>query len=136
MLQLIRNAGRAPTMSIKLDNQMVIHTLRNFQAQPAQSLLEYIHDSCDDWMHRGRQQGAWITISLVSGHDGIPGNEAADVEARRVISGGSSPCHLVTWVLLLNELQVDELPCSLTTAGSTFKNELRAHWRILWVKSP
>jgi len=80
-----------------------------------------MHESCAEWVHEGRWQGVQVTISWVSGHDGITGNEMADMEAKQAISEGSSP-----WVALPDELQVDELPCSLAAAGSAFKSELKA----------
>ena len=48
-LQLVREEDKADTISIRLDNQAVVWALTSHRAKPAQSLLDAVHELCDDW---------------------------------------------------------------------------------------
>ena len=130
-LKLIQGMDDISMTSVKLDNQAAILALGGLWAKPARALLDTVHNVCDKWEHRGRWQGIQVSFNWVSGHDGIWGNEQVDIEAKTAISEGSSP-----WASLPDELQVDELPHSLTALVGSFKKELRIWWKGIWVKSP
>ena len=70
-LQLVREEDEADTVSIRLDNQAVVQALTSCRAKPVQSLLDTVHELCDDWKKRDRQRRTHIKISWVSGHDGV-----------------------------------------------------------------
>ena len=131
-LQLVREEeDEADTVSIRLDNQAIVRALTSHRAKPAQSLLDMVHELCDDWKKRDRWHHTHIKISWVSGHDGVAGNEWADTEAKKAVEKGSSP-----GAMLPVETQGDKLPTSLTAAGATFKDALCVQWRTLWAGSP
>ena len=96
-----------------------------------QSLLNVVHDLCDEWQRKDHAQHTRINISWIMGHDGVEGNERADAEAKKVIQEGSSP-HSMLPELLQNK----ELPRSITAAGSAFRTEVLTSWWSLWEGSP
>ena len=90
VLELLRQERRVHTASIKLDNQVVIQALGVCSAKPVQSLLNMVHDACEEWTAGDRRGRRRLGISWISGHDGVKGNERADEEARKAVSDGSS----------------------------------------------
>jgi len=130
-LKLLTDEGDAHTASIKLDNQAVILALNGRRAKSTQSLLNEVHTLCDRWRQCGLRHRERVSISWISGHDGIQGNELADKEAKMAVSCGSS--HVAD---LPQFLQGRELPHSLTAVAGAFKQELHSRWRVLWASSP
>ena len=51
-LQLVREEDEADTVSIRLDNQAIVWALTSLRAKPVQSLLDVVHELCDDWKKR------------------------------------------------------------------------------------
>ena len=72
-----------------------------------------------------------LTISWVSRHNGVKGNECADNEAKIAAREGSNPENE-----LPEALQGSTLLSSLSALGSAFKETLWARWKYLWAKSP
>ena len=130
-LQLVHNDNTANTVLIRLDNQAVVQALVSWRAKPAHSLLDKVHGLCDAWRREDRQQRKPINISWISGHDGVTGNEQADIKAKRAIKEGSSP-----GLDLPLAFQGEELLCSITVASSAFKDDLFKRWKLIWSKSP
>ena len=48
VLQLVREEDEADTISIRLDNQAVVRALTSHRVKLAQSLLDVVHELCDD----------------------------------------------------------------------------------------
>ena len=130
-LELLHQERRVHTVSIKLDNQAVIQALGTHSAKPVQSLLNMVHNACEEWTAGDRRGCRQLGISWISGHDGIKGNERADKEARKAVSDGAS-----LHEDLPDILQEGPLPNSLTALGGSFQVDLRERWKSLWAKSP
>ena len=82
-LDLLSQEHRVHTVSIKLDNQVVIQALGICSTKLAQSLLDMVCNACKEWTANDRQGHQWLSINWISGHDGVKGNECTDEEARK-----------------------------------------------------
>ncbi|KAG2055614.1 hypothetical protein BDR06DRAFT_881828, partial [Suillus hirtellus] len=74
-------AGRRRTVALGVDNRATIHAAAAFHSQPGQCPIDHSHRDLgrllldlDDRKHR---------IRWTPGHEGILGNEVADVEAKK-----------------------------------------------------
>ena len=129
--ELINRECAAHTATIRLDNQAVIQVLGGCSAKLAQYLLDLVHKACKGWLTDRQCNCRQLTISWVSGHNGIQGNERADSEARAAACNRLSPEKELPEVLL-----EQALPCSLTTMSGAFKESMWDRWKFIWVKSP
>lgn len=83
-----RRTRERPMMALGVDNQAAIHATGGFQSRPGHYLLDIFHDD----LHRmlSRKDDQKLIICWSAGHIGIPGNEAADEQAKRTACGESS----------------------------------------------
>src|SRR6266481_4376798 len=130
-LHLATQERGAAMVSIKTDNQAVIQALWARKAKPGGYLLDKIHKLSTVLASRHVNRRMQVTLSWISSHDGVEGNERADVEAKEATEDGSS-----LEPLLPPLLQEGPLPTSITAAGQTFRGELSARWRAIWGQSP
>ncbi|CCA76851.1 hypothetical protein PIIN_10836 [Serendipita indica DSM 11827] len=94
-----------PHIKISLDNQAAIQGMENVSAKAGQHIIRKIHRAIDklrnDQKHRRElveasdnetriNRSTQITLTWVPGHEGIEGNKAADEEAKKAITDGSS----------------------------------------------
>jgi len=81
--ELVRAEETVCTVTIGADSQAVIHASCNIKGESGQYLVDMVHE----WMmvvkskHRGLNTELWWTL----GHEGIPGNEWEDAEAKKAV---------------------------------------------------
>lgn len=89
-------------MALGVDNQAAIRATGGFQSKPGHYLLDLFHDDLRRLL--SRREDRKLIIRWSAGHIGIPGNEAADEQAKRAARGENSEFH--------------KLPPSLRTANN------------------
>ncbi|KIJ22827.1 hypothetical protein M422DRAFT_276688 [Sphaerobolus stellatus SS14] len=127
-LELIGRFPNARTVLIALDNQAAIRALCSNKPQPGQYLLDEIHDH----IHRlkMRRRDLRLHLEWVPGHEGVEGNELADVEAKKAAEGRSSSTHRLPQILR------QPLPISTAALKSERKKSILPRWRAHWTTSP
>ena len=76
---------------IGADNQVALLTTGNTRRASGRHLVDMFHEQMATMHHR--HPGIKVELRWMPGHEGIPGNEHADTEAKMVEWGKSSPCH-------------------------------------------
>ncbi|CCA75678.1 hypothetical protein PIIN_09668 [Serendipita indica DSM 11827] len=94
-----------PRIKISLDNQAAIQGMENVSAKAGQHIIHKIHRAIDKLRNNQKRRqelveasddetrinrSTQITLTWVPGHEGIEGNKAADEEAKKAITDGSS----------------------------------------------
>ena len=127
-LWLIRQEPKAGSASIRSDSQVAILALRAHMMGPGSYLLDEI---CELSASLRAQSLMYLQlkISWVSGHDGVAGNERANIEAKAAAAGSSSD------EPELPPLLHSPLPISITAAKQHFRATLTADWKNRWRKS-
>ena len=118
------------TASIKVDSQAAVLSLRSHRAGPGSYLLDEIRKLIVSLKDQSLSD-LRLRVSWVSGHDGVAGNERADLEAKDVAAGSSS-----TDQELPPLLHSAPLPCSVMAAKQHFRTSLMLDWRSRWSESP
>ncbi|KAI6026578.1 hypothetical protein BKA83DRAFT_4050422 [Pisolithus microcarpus] len=100
-------------VTIFVDNHAVIQSGENLQMKPGHHIVNKFHRSLQK-LHMMMPTPHWqVSLQWVPGHEGIPGNVAADTEAKQAAEGpqNSSPlCHLPLY------LHKNSLPQSISVA--------------------
>ena len=117
-------------VSVKADNKAAIQVLCVHKAKPGSYLLDEIHKLSRTLSSYGRSGCLLITLSWISGHDDVAGNEEADREAKLAVSNGSSPEAALPCVLR------SSLPLSVSAVRQGYKSKLDRQWRVAWSSSP
>ena len=86
--ELIKDERQIQTLTLGVDSQAVLRTIRNRRAIPGQYLLEAFHKQIA--AVQCKHPGIEITLRWMPGHMGIPGNEQVDGEAKWAAKGESS----------------------------------------------
>ena len=129
-LDLLQKVRGVRSATIRLDNQGVIQSIEHIQARPGQRVLNTIHDLANYVTNPSRRHHMLLSITWISGHDDVEGNELADKEAKLATEDGSSEMHLLP-PFLAN----DAMPQSLSATQQVFKEELARRWKEKWSKS-
>ena len=118
------------TASIKADSQAAVLSLRSHRAGPGSYLLDKIHELSVSLKDQSLSD-LRLRVSWVSGHNGVAGNERADLEAKDAAAGSLSTDQELP--LLLRSAP---LPCSITATKQHFRTSLMLDWKIRWSESP
>src|SRR5882724_8868251 len=86
--ELVRTEGYMESAEIGADSQAALCAIKNTKGASGQHLLDKFQDqiAVAQRMHRATT----IKLQWTPGHNGIPGNERADKEAKVAVKGGSS----------------------------------------------
>lgn len=126
---------RKGTMSLGVDNQAVICATKVFVSKPGHYLMDKFHDDLRSLILAHDNQKLIIQWAL--DHKGIPGNEAADEQAKRAARGESSILKELPKSLLAtrsnNKLT---LPISKSALKQIFRGEIKTKAATIMKNSP
>jgi ribonuclease HI len=129
--QMVMKHGKGrENVAFALDNQAVIQALGSTSIQPGAYILEEARRLLNRISQR-KARGKTLHIRWVPGHIGIPGNEAADVEAKAAAEGMTSDK-----TRLPEYLRAGPLPRSLSSVIEAFTKRLRSRWTERWRNGP
>lgn len=116
----------ASSAAIAIDNQAVIYAVRNRRSHPGQYIFERFQKQVEELRTK---LGATFAISLrwISGHEGVEGNEMADLKAKEAARGKSSPKRR-----LPAYLRHKNLPISASASKQKFNEVLAERWATAW----
>lgn len=139
-LQLIKEeiearGGTPRTMALGVDNQAAIRATI-LQSKPGHYLLDTFHDDLRKILPD--DDGRKLTIRWAAGHTGIPGNEEADLLAKKAAQGESSAPNQLPESLQRRGRTptLITLPISKSALKQTFNEEIKQEAREVWRKSP
>ncbi|KAF5339325.1 hypothetical protein D9611_009893 [Ephemerocybe angulata] len=120
--------GHAP-ISLYIDNQSVIKSLKNRKPAPGQRLKDAFLDLSDELRPASNGHPAFKMI-WISAHSEVERNEAIDEEAKSAAHGQES-----TYMQLPPPIRL-RLPHSKSAIVQKLKDEAKAEWAKQWNKSP
>jgi ribonuclease HI len=135
-IQMLKEEGgsRGGTMALGVDNQAAILATTAFQSRPGHHLVDTFHDDLRKLLPR--KDGRKLVIRWSPGHKGIPGNEAADEEAKKAASGDSSDTHELPKSLLKRDGTIRELPQSKSALKQKFHSKIKEEAANIMRESP
>ena len=89
-----------------------------------------LKDGSTGWKEWRLKMRCEVNFVWTPGHEGIAGNELADVEAKKAAQGESSPT-----IELPPMLRKKPLPTSISAARQSLKNKLKTRWKGEWSSS-
>ncbi|OAX30731.1 hypothetical protein K503DRAFT_818508, partial [Rhizopogon vinicolor AM-OR11-026] len=92
-VELLREERARGTMALGVDNQAAIRATGAFNSKPGHYLMDLFHDDLRKLIptHDRRK----LVVRWTPGHLNIPGNEAADEQAKLAARGDNSETHLL-----------------------------------------
>jgi hypothetical protein len=103
--------------TVYADNQAALQGLTANEPGPGKYMLDAIHNEISRAMEKnGRDK---IRLRWIPGHEGVEGNEAVDIEAKKAAEGKTSPKKD------LPKMLKKELPTSKAAAKQKFNKELK-----------
>lgn len=120
--------GRGVTLNIGVDNQAAIQATQSSTSNSGHYIWDEIHKAAERICRE--RPGMKITIRWTPGHEGILGNEAADVEAKNAAQGIITPCRDLPGLLK------SPLPISRSATKQNYRESLKKRADKSWKKSP
>lgn len=130
---LRREAGRKDSMALGVDNQAAILATQAFNSKPGHYLMDILHDDLRIVIPEFDRRK--LTIRWSPGHCGIPGNEAADVHAKRAARKETSDINQLPTSLRLQNSPIP-LPRSKAAAKQQFDAKVKNEAITVMKKSP
>ncbi|KAG2065424.1 hypothetical protein BDR04DRAFT_1032850, partial [Suillus decipiens] len=134
-VELLREEEGKGTMSLGVDNQVAIYATNGFISKPGHYLMEKFHDN----LHRliSAHDDCKLTVQWMPSHQKIPGNEAADKQAKRVARRESSTPRELPKTLLTTRNSIKFiLPISKLALKQQFQGKIRAEAATIMKDSP
>jgi len=137
-VEMVKDERQVWSLTISIDSQAAMHTTGNRRAILGQHLVEAFHEQVT--AVQSKHPGIEMRMRWMPGHEGIPGNERADEEAKRVAKGESSEqCRLP--MVCSGELPVSRLAaCQSHRKRISVKTEeqfkLSPRCQRLWLIDP
>jgi len=128
VVKLISKETGMCMVMIGSDSQAAIRATRNTKGAPGHHLVDKLHEQIRQLQCRHR--GLVIELRWMPGHEGLPENECADAEAKKVAQGDSSPRQH------LPELCRRDIPASRSAARQDHMKKLKAKAKTLFDMSP
>ncbi|QRV88338.1 ribonuclease H-like protein [Ceratobasidium sp. AG-Ba] len=123
-LHLLANERNVESAWIGIDNQAVLHTMRSPVINAAPHLVLAIADLAKRLTRT--HPGLTVTTTWVPAHEGVPGNEAADLAAKEAARGLSSDTEDLPPFLR------NQITASPAAAKQAFKEAQREIWKQRW----
>ncbi|KIJ58963.1 hypothetical protein HYDPIDRAFT_50490, partial [Hydnomerulius pinastri MD-312] len=117
--------------AIYVDNQAAIKSGDVFNTKPGHYLIDHFRSAISRLRKNTRCRADDITVSWISGHDGVEGNEKADDEAKKAAKGDSS-----SRARLPSYLRKGPLPLSVSALKQAQHAATAKRWAAMWAKSP
>jgi ribonuclease HI len=124
----LARSGRAQ-VSINLDNQAIITSLKNQRQRPSQTVLDWIHDALEDL---DEDIAEVLEFIWVPGHSGSAGNEAADEAAKSAAEGHTSDKKEIPKRIRKH----NGIPVSIVAVKQKLTKDLDRNWTEEWIRSP
>lgn len=118
-------------VSIGTDSQAVLQTLGNSKKCPRQYIANAVAKQISNIIRKAENNQVQLTMSWVSEHHRVEGNEAVDAEAKKAAEG-----HLSKEKRLPVLLRGAPLPHSISAIRQAYQHALKGKWRAKWEKSP
>lgn len=133
-VELVREERARGTMALGVDNQAAIIATGAFNSKPGHYLIDLFHDDLRKLIppHDRRK----LVVRWTPGHLNIPGNEAADEQAKMAARGDSSDTHLLPKSLLKNDTTPITLPISKSALNQQFNKLVRDEAKSIMHTSP
>jgi len=132
--ELRERGGQSLTMALGVDNQAAIRATTSYQSKPGHYLLDIFHDDLRSILLEA--DGRKLKIRWSAGHIGIPGNEAADEQAKRAAHGETSQSHLLPSSLKNRARTAIALPISKSALKQSFNAAVQNEAKEVWLRSP
>lgn len=120
-------------ISIFADNRAVIQSGERLLTKSGHHIIRRFHRSIKT-LKKSTPARQWkLTLQWIPGHEGIPGNEEADVEAKTAAEGAHKNSHVKH---LPPYLRKSSLPRSVSAAIRAQREASKRRWSSAWQDSP
>ncbi|EJD34041.1 hypothetical protein AURDEDRAFT_76517 [Auricularia subglabra TFB-10046 SS5] len=114
-------------VAVCLDNQSAIARTDDLVPKSGQLITDAIHKALAK-LHK-RRPGFRLRLFWVPGHEGVDGNELADLHAKKAAAREASPLATCT-------INGEPLPISAAALCATCKQDSLRQWQCRWADSP
>jgi len=133
-VELLREEGGRGTLALGVDNQAAITATRAFNSKPGHYLMDIFHDDLRKVIPAHDQRK--LVIRWTPGHHGIPGNEAADEQAKLAAQGESSEYQYLPKSLVKRNGAMLTLPISKSALKQQFNHMIKNEAKAVMQQSP
>ncbi|OJA15130.1 hypothetical protein AZE42_11430 [Rhizopogon vesiculosus] len=132
--ELLKEEGRQGTLALRVDNQAAIKATGGFNSKAGHYLMDTLHDDLRKLIPTHYQHK--LIVRWSPGHQGIPGNEAADEHAKLAAGGDNTEARLLPRSLKKRNGTVITLPISKSALKQQFHHKIKKEAAAVMAKSP
>jgi len=122
-IELLREEGGQGTMALGVDNQAAISATHKFISKSGHYLMDKFHNDLRKLIPA--QDKRKLIVRWTPGHEGIPGNEAADEQAKMAAKGDSSTPNTLPKSLTTRHNAIATLPVSKSALMQQFRKAIK-----------